>query len=460
MEFLPCMVSYLQTPQQVRSDSLRCLSISLHMVKNISLFYASYENCDIFGWIIAKTMRIRRRRRMKKYICPYCLTEHKSHDVVFRCANPCCRVAEDEVLNMYEPGIPHIKSGIVYPKKAIPNFISLGRMPKEAFCPECRIRTTYRLCPTCHNELPPMIDEGGMVIISVIGSRASGKSHYLGVLLHELHEHFFPEVLGGSFVPALEDTDHWYRVSYGDDLYRRRELLPLTPPFNRQKPMIYSAKYQINGNTRNLAVVFYDAAGERLEDEHLLTTTNKYISHSDGIIFLLDPTQIAGLRERMHRKVLEESSCIPLQDALSKPQDLMIHHIAALIRQTRHLPVDGRIQIPFALTLSKLDSIENLLPRENLLGKADGLRQEGRYDRGELREVDAEMRSLLQKGGADILLKSAELEFGRVSCFGVSALGNPPMLSNNNGRHINRLEPKRVEDPFAWILDQLQLMPK
>jgi len=97
---------------------------------------------------------------------------------------------EDIPLSAYERldlkhGLPLKKRAWINPKAtgAVKNSSS---MPKSACCPKCKKITKMIICPKCHNHIPKSTTEGRDIIISLAGARDSGKSLFMGVLIHHL----------------------------------------------------------------------------------------------------------------------------------------------------------------------------------------------------------------------------------------------------------------------------------
>ena len=129
-----------------------------------------------------------------KYVCPFCFASHDIGDVEFACeARKICgpvdangnitnpgQEEDDPKLAKYK-GVPSCKGPHVFRGKK-----SRFSMPTSATCDRCRRESHKRVCPSCHNELPSTIDSDEQIIVALIGTRGSGKSTYIGVLIHEM----------------------------------------------------------------------------------------------------------------------------------------------------------------------------------------------------------------------------------------------------------------------------------
>lgn len=157
------------------------------------------------------------------FICPYCFERHKLHEVQFRCTNRRCKDFDDVEMTRYENG------NLKMPKQGKKTFVASeksGGVPKSAACPECGNITYKHICPSCHNELPESTLTGKDMIISIVGSRATGKSHFVGVIIKELRDRISVS-FGGSLEGFSDSYQRWER-NFGDKLYTTYEKLDLT----------------------------------------------------------------------------------------------------------------------------------------------------------------------------------------------------------------------------------------
>ncbi|MEU9117211.1 hypothetical protein AB0D04_37025, partial [Streptomyces sp. NPDC048483] len=150
----------------------------------------------------------------KRLTCPYCYETFTAREIGFRCNSRTSRTQKrcarkrDAVLDerMGERG------------DVGPAFTADGRKP-TAVCPDCDGVTTYRICPVCHMTLPVQF---GMVedrMIAMVGAKASGKTVYMTVLLHEIMNQVGAE-FGASMMASDDDTMRRFTSDYQDHLYQ------------------------------------------------------------------------------------------------------------------------------------------------------------------------------------------------------------------------------------------------
>jgi hypothetical protein len=387
-------------------------------------------------------------RKGKKFVCPYCFDEHLVQEVQFRCANLNCNDVDDIELTKYEGG--NISSPLQR-KKTFPAPVSKNYdLPKFANCPDCNRETSKVVCPSCHNSLPESSLTGEDMIISIVGSRDVGKSHYIGIIIHELIER-----VAGRFEGVLtgfDDTMTRYEENFGRNLYVELTKLNLTQSSTiiKNKPLIFSLTIKHNNKIRKFTLVFFDTAGEDLNTFDTMNTVNRYICKSVGIIFLLDPMQIWTVRNQLADEIVSRASSVAIQQA-ARPDDIMTR-VSELIRNDKRMESTKKIGIPVAAVFSKFDAIIPLIPPGNTILDSSPHCDAGAFVMSDWHNVNNEIKSLLKTWGATAFVQQLELNYTNYCYFAASALGldNSP---RNDGR-IDRPRPHRIEDALLWILKE------
>ncbi len=111
------------------------------------------------------------------------------------------------------------------------------------------------------------------------------------------------------------------------------------------------------------------------------------------------------------------------------------------------------IPTPLAIAFSKFDAVEPLVDPQMQLNAAS--RHQGGYDLADFNAVSSEMQSLLGLWGETTVASQAKLRYRRFGFFGLTALGCNP----HGDQKIPRVLPRRVEDPFLWLLHCHGLIP-
>lgn len=391
------------------------------------------------------------------FICPYCFERRKISEVQFRCTNRRCKDFDDVEITRYENG------NLNLPKQGKRTFTPAGRLKTSADCPECGNKTYKRICPACHNELPDSTLDGEDMIISIVGGRASGKSHFVGVLIEELIKRIAP-AFGGAMEGFADSYTRW-QTGFYKHLYMDGVKLELTrsslqgPDNGAYRPLIFKLKLPekklFGSGIKSFTFVFFDTAGEDLNDEDTMSTVNKYICKSAGIIFLLDPVQIGAVANQLDQAVAQRAAAIDWR-AASQSDDIMTR-VSRLIRNDRGLKDGDKIDTPVAAVFSKFDVIEPLVPAGCVIRDVSPHCSLGRFDLTDSHNVNGEVQGLLDAWDASAFTSQLSANYNTYSYFAVSALG----LNNNptaDGR-ISRPRPHRIEDPVLWLLKENKVIP-
>jgi len=378
------------------------------------------------------------KSQMKKEVCPFCFEEFSLKDTPFRCASPPARCA-------FEPD--KVRAKIWEEEKPIGRVLPVnGSFKEEVRCANCGQRTQRRVCPHCHMDLPHTTGKFKNLIFAVIGAKFAGKSHYLAVLIDQLQNHVGPS-MGMLLEPLNDYTIRRYRDEFYDRVLVKRKIIPATVSAmvdrKVQFPLVFSLTFtgkSLMGRHKIanvVTLVFFDTAGEDLNDQDTMATVNKYIYRSDGIILLLDPLQLHCVRDQL-------AGAVALPDRTTETQDI-ITRTTNLIQSGRRLAQDQLVPTPIAVAFSKIDAVQPLVdPQFQLNSTPD---HDGGIDLGDFEAVNAEMQSLVAAWQGGFLLQQVTTRYKRFGFFGLSALGCSP-----SGSDISRVLPQRVADPFLWLL--------
>lgn len=384
------------------------------------------------GWLDNLT------RKLRTPICPYCFNPVKKDEAPYRCLNEPRRCAPE--------------ADSVY-AQAWEDSSLKGKVLSASSGGHCRCGMTSnrRLCPHCHMDLVPHFGEDDNIMLAIIGAKDSGKSHYLAVLIDRLKREVAPR-LNASFMFVREASHRRYKQDFYGPLFEQgRQLLGTTSAagnFDVRIPMVYrmSFRNRDSGIGKVVTLVFFDTAGEDLDDQDLMAVLNKYIYQSDGIILLMDPLQVPAIRRQL-------ASSRHLPETYSDPMDI-VTRAKDLIASAKNLSSKDKIDIPLAVTFSKIDAIKDLLGANSQL---NGRAQPGAgFDLADFQAVSSELESLLVRQDEKALHSAVCTHFRRYGFFGISALGSSPDEAGN----IKSVQPHRVEDPVLWLLFAHGLIPE
>lgn len=387
------------------------------------------------------------------FVCPYCFERHKIEEVQFRCMNRRCKDVPDMEITRYYCGST---SAPRMGKTTFPAIRTGRGIADKAACPVCQSESHMTVCPSCHNKLPEATLSGEDLIIAIVGARDTGKTHYMTVIINELLERVAPD-LGGA-MEGFDDSFRRYRNDSYRTLYEDQKTLPLTESFmanpEKGKPLIFTLKMPKKGlfgkDNRSLTMVFFDTAGEDLNEEETMSTVNKYIYRADGIIFLLDPLQMGEVRKQVDPRVVAGSATVDPSKAGSS--DDIMTRVSKLIRKGKGLREDKAIDIPVAAVFSKLDAVAELIPAGSRVLENSPHCSRGGFDEVDSQNVDMEIQSMLRTWGARSFMSQASTNYSNLRYFAVSSLG----LCNNPeiGGNIKKPRPHRIEDALLWVLKE------
>ena len=307
------------------------------------------------------------------------------------------------------------------------------------------------VCPLCNKIIHRVI--GKNIIISIVGSRDSGKSHYIGVLLHELMFNM-GQKMGWAVVP--EESTLKLDDAVFSRLYSTRQILNLTDKNHDgyYEPYVF---YVIDNNGKTFTITFFDTAGEDFESDDLMENSAKHTFNASGIIFLIDPLKITNVNSRLDERTIRNSSSVSINKTFKI--DAILSIMSTSLRRHHKIKEKKRIPIPLAVLVPKIDVIAGDFPEHYALRfSSNHLKRQGFID-AENRRVNTEMRKWLQNQNDGLLnsfLAQLDMNYENFSFFGASALGwnNSP---DENGVFLTP-KPHRVEDPFLWILKENKMI--
>lgn len=363
---------------------------------------------------------------MTELICPYCWQRAKRTKLHLRCPEEC-------------------QTDAVY-FSATAKRCSHGREPSSA-----------RFCPHCHNRLEYDYITTKSRIVAMIGSRESGKSTYVGVLIHELRNNVGVAFNGMSAELVGDSSRNRYRELFAGPMYEKGETVPFTNAIRaerRLEPLLFMLRFPkarrpmmrgrlMRDRLTTAMMIFYDTSGEDILKEERIGRLGAYLDAADGIIFLVDPLQISSVR-----RAVGDSTPVPEN---APDQVEMIQRLAELLRERRRMAPTKKISTPFAVALAKTDALNGVIPDHSALRQPGP--HHGVYDDADGQHVHDEARATLSGwADGDNLLHTVNNNFSTYRYFGLSALGVPPPSKTQISP--SGIHPLRVEDPMLWLLGQ------
>ena len=380
-------------------------------------------------------------------LCPFCFDDFPLREVEFRCISPPAKCLWETDTTFEDKWKDSTPMGKVIEAKA--------RRGRNAVCPDCKGESSKRLCPKCHSELPGGFGDVASYIFAVIGAKQTGKSHYIAVLIDWIRRHggqLDIGLLAANDATIKRYNDHFYKPVFEDGKTIGATQSGTGAGAPVRQPLVYRLNVFEGRDSRNEGIkkaaflVFFDTAGEDLDAEVTMETVNKYIYRSAGIVLLVDPLQIEEVRKKLENKVALPERNAETRDILARTTNLV-----------RNSPqwqgLRGKVPIPIAVTFSKIDAVEGLVRLampENRVSREEA-NHDGGIDLADQRLVSGEMESLVRSEWGGDLIVDGVRNWEQFAFFGVSALGCNP-ADTVTGNRIEERDPRRVEDPFVWLL--------
>ena len=382
----------------------------------------------------------------KTLTCPYCYGTFAAREIMFRCdmrASPTraqCAPVRDEVLGTH--------TGI--PRELGPVFRADGRK-LFGTCPDCGLTTRHRVCPHSHHRLPAQFGMVGHRMMAMVGAANSGKTVYMTVLIHELM-HRVGEQLDASLMGADDETVKRFASGYEDALYEEGQIPAKTERAaargGQVDPLVFRLSLPGRGRFRSepqhTVLSFFDGAGEDFETQASRDVNARYLGSADGIMLILDPRRMPGARRaaNLGASAADADAASPL-DSLSGVTELLLDQPGVVSA--------GRIKVPIAVVITKIDEVRDTLDRGNpLLTEPERGRT---FDTADSMDVHMAMSKLLREWDGAAINQILEKHYHSYRLFGVSALGRRPTA--DNGVDAAGIQPFRVADPFVWLLSEL-----
>ncbi|CAO5248974.1 TRAFAC clade GTPase domain-containing protein [Frankia sp. AgKG'84/4] len=384
---------------------------------------------------------------MARLNCPFCWESTTVKELARRCPDECGEEVDtplSEFNGMSRPGLRR------------PLAFTADQAQKDGRCPHGRQAPLTRICPHCHNDLEYdyVRTAASSRPIALIGASGSGKSVYVGVLVRELKTRVGTKFNGMAVEFVGDQSRAHYDEVFRVPLFQDNQTLRMTDSLRvsrRLRPLLFSLRIPIRrlrGSRLALAMmVFLDTSGEDVLAAKAMDRLARYLDAAAGIVLIVDPLQMPDVREAVETTVYPTSSTRQID---------VVERLGALLREQRGLSPTQRIDKPLAVVLSKIDTLDTVLPDQSALRRqAD---HDGGYDEADGQLVHDEVRAWIHRWYGEGLINTIDSAFTTSRYFGISALGAPPRSEG----HLDPsgIRPLRVEDPLLWLLSRFGFVPR
>lgn len=283
-----------------------------------------------------------------------------------------------------------------------------------------------RVCPHCHNPLPPNYGKFDIKFLSVIGIQSAGKTVFLSKLIENIGD--YAAKLGMAALPASNSSRKFVK----DNKVAEGHPLPgATPERYMSQPLFYNLTYTLNGKRENRMFVIYDIAGENCVNAAKIQNFAKFVSNSDGLLVLLDPEQFRCLG--------------------GKAQGLADGVLATLrsVFTTADL-----VKIPLALCISKSDIMKplNMLPEICF----DDVRTVNKklFCAEDYNKISNKLCEIYE-GSEPAITVALEQNYMNFNYFAFSTLNCDVVRDERGVKYPERQpDPKRIEEPLFWMFKE------
>jgi ABC-type dipeptide/oligopeptide/nickel transport system ATPase component len=370
--------------------------------------------------------------------CPFCFTIIDSSSLWFQCSgrgNKECTIAtDDERKRLTGNAAPS------YPSFAPPR----GRGVTSATCPVCGGTAMRRACSACHTALP--IDFVGTVnpMIGLVGSKGSGKTVLMTVLVKQLRQQIAAR-FNADIRIATDNPDGQQGIA----AYRRQREVPLygedrdlPAKTNRFSQRQYATPIVLRWRARKPTMLaLIDSAGEDLSDE-TSTHTLQYLKACEYLIITLDPFALPSARARINlpKDAQQVDDEVPID---------VVANITSFLRTYHGVAANKKIKLSVAIVFTKIDAFYPVLdPGNPIMAAAPALPA---YDEIDGQQVHEQMRALLFDWDASSLDRLLEQNYQNYRYFAVSALGGEAEYAEAKVA-AGGVRPHRVQDPVLWLM--------
>lgn len=313
--------------------------------------------------------------------------------------------------------------------------------------------TEKRVCPRCHNPLPgSTYGQYPVMFFSIIGITGSGKTVYLSQLCGCIADQLsYYGITVAPTSPAMMLFRETHPIQAG------KPLPQPTVAKAFQQPLVFDATFPTTGGNETRTLVFYDIAGENVVPNEGdmaggMKDYGTFITHSDGVLLLIDPKQLKKTAETGGERTALHSVTNTLHAAFAADS--------------------GRLkEIPFAVCVSKGDQIVNDVQdmhgeipdmqfRMDDLGNVSLAFNAENYNEL-LSKIQPYIEQSARNVGGNDFIQDLKRWF-HFSYFLVSAIGGDVIArKDDNGQELYvPVAPKQIRliEPLAWILTQCGLL--
>ncbi len=373
-----------------------------------------------------------------KRTCPNCIQECYPGD---------CDIVSPTVVDPHSGKHEVIK---VAPKGGLKR--RFARLNPEPITGELVLKLAHRECPHCYYLLPTNIELVDNINIAIVGDTFSGKSHYIGALIHQIQQGELQRAdRYARFDCMTQDIEKEYITNIIKPLFQDKRQLAGTQMAveTNRPPLIYELILGVSPErpARRINLILYDASGEDLAIKERMVQFSRYVFGANAIIFLADPTSMPEIYNLLPAFLQKKA-------ATGRTSSSVLNSMIRLIEDYRGYGTGARLSsTPIAITITKSDLLKQLTSIQHQYSFLRKPVYHGAINLQDLDAVNQEVRQLLEEYEERTLLQSTR-NFAKVRFFATSATGYAPDMNGN----YPAVDPCRCLDPILWILHELDIL--
>lgn len=396
-------------------------------------------------------------------LCPHCWKSFDRDYILYISVHP--SLFGDPILGEYVP------------KRFVPTVFNQAGQPLD----QCGLPATEMACPRCHLRIPSGLLDTPSLYFSIAGATSSGKSYFLTCLTHQLRKSL-PEYFGAAFFdadPRFNETLNFYEKQLfmslapgeitslpatqiaGEGISDRVRLDGIE--IELPKPFVF--EFRSKDEVDDLNMIFYDNSGEMFipgRDEWVNQATF-HLSHSNGIMFLFDPTNDAAMRLELCDKGDPQVSKNPRV----VDQTILLNEMISRIRRHANMVSSEICRIPLVIAVGKYDTWKEKFPMDVAeipyvtRQKEAGGEEENCLGMKNIMRVSYELREMMIKY-APGLVNAAEGFFENVYFVPVSNFGTFAEQNRDGAIGVvpEKIRPVWVDVPLLILLTRNEQIPE
>ena len=394
--------------------------------------------------------------------CPYCWHRFSPEDVLYIANHS--DLLGDPVLGSDEPQR-------FLPSRFTPEGLALdagGMVCPDMACPRCHLRV-----PAALLNIPPLF-------MSIVGAPSSGKSYLLASMSWKLRT-TLPQLFSMRYTDVDATTNHWLNdyeeklflqadenawqtiakteMLIQNNLYRQIRLsgmnvfLPLPCMFTLQ-----TDHGAADTSDSQRCLIFYDNAGEHFQPgaDSSINPGTRHLIHSEGLLFLFDPTKDPRIRRVLHSQDLQLQ-----RNDLVQRQDVLLVEMVGRIRKYLGLKAGVKYPKPVIVAVSKADVLRELIQLDENPWVWNAATQSHALNISKIVEISFITRTFMLQHAPEVV-RAAESFSNHVVYLPNSALGHSPSsVAGGKGLAVRPcdVKPQWVEVPVLYMLSRLGLIP-